>query len=258
MLDGLFSDVAPSFTTLTGAHKPEDVSSSAGGVHDLLAGAITALQAAVPPAAVASAHGDLVSALGSLNGVVFTTASEAYDAKICGGSSALSEITGSPGATQLRAAVKELATADPAHPYTVPAFLPDTTPQQNRQLANGTVIKKSTKGANVFTVENKEQRDAVVSLQPVSTKTAAVMLYIRAGAKAPVSGIHDGSYDIYITTGTDWDPQAKQFTRDCTYEHLDDPGKFTSNARQYSENTLTLSGGGNAPSTDAEPGEFPV
>src|SRR5207247_4227039 len=38
MLDGLFSDVAPSFTTLTGAHKPEDVSSSAGGVHDLLAG----------------------------------------------------------------------------------------------------------------------------------------------------------------------------------------------------------------------------
>ena len=52
-------------------------------MHDRLAGAITTLQAIVPPAAIAPTHARFVSALGSLNGDVFTAASDAFGVGPC-------------------------------------------------------------------------------------------------------------------------------------------------------------------------------
>ena len=70
---------------------------------------------------------------------------------------------------------------------------------------------ENTKRANVIKVENKTQHDAVMSYAPANTGAAAVMVYIQAGGNATVSGVHDGSYDLYETSGVDWDGDAKQF-----------------------------------------------
>ena len=109
-------------------------------------------------------------------------------------------------------------------------------------------------------VENKTQRDAVMSYAPANAGAAAVMVYVQAGGNATVSGVHDGSYDLYETSGDDWDGDAKQFTRNCTYQRLNTPAQLKSNARQYTIDTVTLGGqaDGSAPVAEADPGDFPT
>jgi hypothetical protein len=254
-LSTALSSLAAPFAKLATLHSGQAVGSWAFEAEGAFAIAGASLGRVAPSAAVTPAHKDLVAALGELAVALGNLASHGTARTVCAGSSALWEITTSAAADQVRAAVKELAG------YTVPAFLPDPTPKLNRQLANGTVIKKNTQGANVLKVENKWQHDAVVSYAPANTGSAVVVVYVQGGGTATVSGVHDGVYDLYETNGEDWDADAKQFTRTCTYEKLSSPAQLKSNSRQYTIDTLTLGGGAGGDDrttgTDADPGSFP-
>ena len=135
----LFKNAVPSLAELANAHTGTAVSSASEEYNSALTDAETKLNLITPPAAVASAHHQFASAVDGLRLVVDSVVSTS----ICGGSSALSHIGSSPEAAQVRTAAKALAAADPAHPYTIVDFLPPATPDANRRLGTGTVIKKA-------------------------------------------------------------------------------------------------------------------
>ena len=203
-----------------------------------------------------SAHQQFISALDNIWPVIEST----WDGSICGGSSALSYIGSSSEAAQVRTTAKALAAADAAHPYTIVDFVPPATPNANRQLGSGTVVKKNTSGANVLKVENKQSTDVVVSLAPANSTAAVLMMYVRAGQTGTAKGIHDGSYNVFVTSGSDWDTGARSFTRDCEYRRFTDTIDLTSTSRQYTVETLTLGAGsdGNAFVTPSDSGSFPT
>jgi hypothetical protein len=56
------------------------------------------------------------------------------------------------------------------------------------------------------------------------------VVYVQAKARYSVTGIPDGTYELYLRTGVDWDPAGKGFTRDCNQEKFTDTFKFATTA----------------------------
>jgi hypothetical protein len=258
-LDAFGKGLGPGFGGLGVAHTPKAVHDAVNTLQDALTSALVTFKAIAPPAAVRPAHQQLVTGLDALRYAMGETISSADSGKYCAGSSALSSLTGSPAADQVRTGITALAAADPAHPYKIAPFLPAATPPANRQLGNGAVIKKNTKGSNSLKIENRYSTDVVVSIATANSKSAALMVYVRAGGTSTTNGIHDGTYDVFMTTGSDWDSGAKSFTRDCDYEQFTEPAVFRSTSTQYTVITLTLNMGvgGNTSANPADPGTFP-
>jgi len=162
----------------------------------------------------------------------------------------------------LRTAAQAYAKADAAHAYKIGIFLPAPVAEQNRRLGNGTFVKKGTRnGSGKLKIDNSgATEDAAISVVPANTKASAFTVYVTAGQTYTVSGVKDGTYQIYLTTGTDWDPAAPGFSRKCAFEKFADSFQFTTTSRQYTQWTITLqaSTGGNAQTDNVNPGEFPT
>ena len=92
------------------------------------------------------------------------------------------------------------------------------------------------------------------------SKRAAITVYVRARGKFTVTGVRDGTYQIYMSSGVDWDSRAKRYTRNCGFSRFDDSFKFNTTSRQYTiwEITLTPVAGGNASTSGVEPENFPA
>ena len=106
-------------------------------------------------------------------------------------------------------------------------------------------------------VDNTSSVDSVFSMKLDGATTATVMAYSRKGEKTTISGIPDGTYQAYVTSGVDWDPNLKAFTRSCHYGQVGgDTPTFKSNASSYTVVSLTLhpvvgvDGGGGLDSAD--------
>jgi hypothetical protein len=102
--------------------------------------------------------------------------------------------------------------------------------------------------------------DAAISMVPANTKTTSFTVYVHGGSSFTVSGVRDGTYQIYLTTGVDWDAAAPGFSRNCAFSKFADPFEFTTTSRQYTEWTISLkvSSDGNARVDDVTPGDFPT
>lgn len=176
--------------------------------------------------------------------------------EICAGSSAVAQVTGSQSATYLREAAKAFGSA-----FTFGAWLPAPVAPQTRTLANGTMVKKGTlNGSGEFTINNSGgETDVVVSLVPNGAKVAAFTVYVSAGKTFKVKRVKDGSYQVYMATGVDWDAGVAGFTRSCEFEKFADVFDFKSTSRQYTtwEITLKASVGGNADTDQVDPGDYP-
>ncbi|MGH8899904.1 MAG: hypothetical protein ACRDZ4_23425 [Egibacteraceae bacterium] len=84
-------------------------------------------------------------------------------------------------------------------------FLPPPTPLPERRLPNGQLVADHRHpGRNLLTIDNGTERDAVVAL--VQAGNTIVSVYATSGNKATVRKISDGGYELYETTGVDWDP----------------------------------------------------
>jgi hypothetical protein len=258
----LTTDLTPlgtAFALLAAASTPSEVRSAGDWLQYVVAAAEGKLGLLVAPPAVQTPQYQLVSGLNLLGPTIGSMQKAAAANEVCAGSSALARIAGSSETDLLRDAIKALATTDPVHPYTAPQFLPAATAETNRQLANGTVIKKTTSGPNEFKVVNGLGIDTVVSMQPDGTTASALMFYVRAGQTASVDSIHDGSYTTYLTSGKDWDPTARVFTRDCVYQVLSSSNQFTSTSPNHTIRTLTINpvANGNTGISNVDPGAFP-
>ena len=172
-----------------------------------------------------------------------------------------SRIARSVAAEGVRTAIQALATADPAHAYKIAAFLPAPAPDASRQLNSGNLIKRPGRGPNTVKVDNKFTDDVVITLAPAGSKSAALMMYVRAGQTAQATSVPDGNYDAFMAKGVDWDAGAKIFTRDCVYQQFSQPSKLQSTSRTYAILTLTLGltdGSGDMHGTDTDPGSLPT
>jgi hypothetical protein len=209
-----------------------------------------------PPTEAATGHEQIKRAFNSLTSDFSTLAGSAKSGEICAGASAVAQVTSLPSAGLLREATKAFGTA-----FTFGAWLPAPVAQQTRTLANGTMVKKGTlNGSGEFTINNSgSQTDVVVSLVPNGGKVAAFTVYVTAGKTFKVKKIKDGSYQVFMATGVDWDAGAAGFSRSCEFEKFADIFEFTTTSRQYTtwEITLKASVGGNADTDSVNPGDFP-
>ena len=146
----------------------------------------------------------------------------------------------------MRTAADSLAKVDASHAYKIGSFLPKATPAQNRRLGNGQYIKKGNRGGSgKLKIDNTgSTTDAVIGLTPVNSKAANFTVYVRAGTSYTVSGVRDGTYQIYLTSGADWDPAVPGFAFKCDFSKFADTFQFSTTRTQYTQWTITLEGRG--------------
>ena len=254
--------LAAALQPVSAARTPSATGNAVDGLRDTLLSQTSALRELAPPAALRAAHDALVDAMREYLVELGTIGPLVDEHRICTGVSAIAKISSASTATALRTAAQDLGTADAAHQYKFGTFLPAVTPDTFRQLANGTFLKKDNRGGSgMFKLENKSHTDTVVSLAPSGGKAALFVLYVRAGSTSTASGIKNGSYDIYLSGGVDWEPAIGAFTRNCTFEKFTDPIQYKATATRYQQWTFTLGGGGgegnDAGSAEIDPADLP-
>ncbi|WP_031078406.1 hypothetical protein [Streptomyces sp. NRRL WC-3742] len=201
-----------------------ELNAALGNVGSNAARAARTLKATTAPAEAEPGRTDLLAALDALNEE--TSAITAVGSKnLCGVAAGQMKLTGGKGLPGLTAALAKLDTAGVRSTFTVPKLAQK--PAQPRTLENGTLVRDGGKGGKgTLKVKNTGETDAVVSL--AVDGASVVSVYAAKGQEASVDGIKDGTYDAYVSTGTDWDPDAKLFTQGCKFSRFQDKQDYDS------------------------------
>ncbi|WP_093620670.1 hypothetical protein [Actinoplanes philippinensis] len=256
-LDAADKELAAALGNLRKASTPRAVSGAADAFAQAVQTQASALSGVTAPAAATAAHSDLVSALSALESELTSVSSSADSRSVCTGGSASAALSRADAAADLRSAITALAAADPAAKYRFGSFLPAVTKDQNRRKANGTYLSRTTGGSGELKIDNGNNVDTVINLVKSGSKKPSVSVYIRGNKKVTTGRIKDGTYQVFMSSGTDWD--GKRFSRDCQFSKFDSPLKFTTTSRQYTiwELSLKVRLGGNASSSEVDPDSFP-
>lgn len=110
------------------------------------------------------------------------------------------------------------------------ALLPPVTSIQNpapapgagkmaASLGNGTEIKNRLRleGRGELTIKNGTSFDAIVNLVEPRTKWVVRSFYVQSGKNFVEKSIAPGIYEIYFSTGRDWDAKTRSFHDDAIY-----------------------------------------
>ncbi len=130
--------------------------------------------------------------------------------------------------------------------------------EQNRRLPNGQFIRAGNRtGMGELVIDNGGNHDGVITL--ARNKSAVYSVYVQQGSKFTVKGIRDGIYEVFFTTGADWDSQARNFTRERSLQRFDDTFDFTTTRTAATAWDITIFPvlGGNARTSVINPNEFP-
>ncbi|MFD8782147.1 hypothetical protein [Kitasatospora sp. NPDC059599] len=185
--------------------------------------AVRSLNAVTAPAGADTARTDLVNGLNSLSSEALSIRVELNDKKLCTVGVVQAKFGAGQGLAAVPAAVAELATAGYQAAFTVPE-LPKPQPQP-RALENGAVVRDGgNHGKGTLKFNNNGSVDAVFTL--AADGKAVASAYAVKGQIATIDGVKDGSYEIFYTTGTDWDSEAKQFTQNCRFVKVGDAHEF--------------------------------
>jgi hypothetical protein len=244
------TQLAPDFQAVVNAESQDAVKTALGKLSQdaqSLSGGLPS----DPPDALSAPTNQLSQALTSLSSSADTTSKD-VGSQVCTSGSALAEFTRSDGAKAMRDAATALNAVNPAYGKAVAGFLPAPIADKNRQLANGQVLRHSS-GPGSLTINNSGT-DAIVTLTKVGTKTPVASVYVRASANTTLGDIPGNTFDIYVSSGTDWDSAAQKFTRQCSYQKTDSTWDFSS-----SDWTLTLTEqiNGNLSVSTLNPGDAP-
>ncbi|HEY6296138.1 MAG TPA: hypothetical protein VIX15_10785 [Streptosporangiaceae bacterium] len=123
---------------------------------------------------------------------------------------------------------------------------------------SGTILYSGiTGGSGQLTIKNRPDQDGVVVL--VRGRHKAIGVYVRARARATVGNIQDGTYTIYFTSGSQYSACQGRFTSGATYWRFNNHLRFATTATTFTTWTVTLYtvNGGNAPTTQVGPSDFP-
>lgn len=249
-LSAIGTELAPDFQAVANAESP---SNAKDALNKLSSDAQTLSDGlpSDPPDSLASATSQLSTALRALATSAGTTASDVGTA-VCTSASALAEFTRSEGAKELRDVATSLNSADPSYGKALAGFLPAPIADQNRQLGNGQVLRHSS-GPGSLTIKNSGT-DAVITLTKTGTKTPVASVYVRADADTTLSDIPGATFDIYVSTGEDWDSAAQKFSRDCGFSKTDSTWDFSDADWSL---TLTKQVNGNLTESTLNPGDAP-
>ncbi|MFB9880439.1 hypothetical protein ACFFMN_21050 [Planobispora siamensis] len=219
--------------------------------------AVTRLQVLTPPPEVAAQHGNYLGTLRTFGGALRDAVQGVRAQETCTGPSVLTKLEKDGELSVMKDAAAAL-TGYPADVVSVKAAK-----QQNRRLPNGRILKsyESRTGRGSLKVDNGGDYDAFVVV--LRGKKRVVSFYVRKKGKATISGIRDGKYKVYYSTGTDWDAKRKAFTRSCDFTQFGKtvPYKTTYSGAYIRWNnwTITLHSvkGGTVASKPVKPGDFP-
>ncbi|MFH8382557.1 hypothetical protein ACH4E7_16655 [Kitasatospora sp. NPDC018058] len=215
--------------------------------------AAASLSKADQPAAVSKDQTVLVAALKLLAKDATTVRGDIKSHGVCALGSAEAELGASQGVAEVSAALSKMAEAG----YSTTFAVPQLPKQQSRSLDNGTMVSKGKlRGDGVFKVDNGTKKDAVVSLV-LNGKTVHSM-FVAKGQKADLEGVEDGTYDVFVSEGADWDSEAKAFTQSCGFTKFEDNFPFETGRTSTSWSiTLQPVADGNAKTNDVDPNSFP-
>ncbi|MEU3574654.1 hypothetical protein AB0E96_40545, partial [Kitasatospora sp. NPDC036755] len=251
-LDAL-GPVTTALAQVAGAKSLADLDTVLGGIATSAQGAAKSLAKADEPPAVGTAQTELVAAMTSLATDAGKVRSGIKSHEVCALSSAEAELGASEGLVAVSAALAKMTTAG----YSTTFAAPQLPPQQSRSLDNGTMVRKGKlRGEGLFKVENGGRTDAVVSL--ALNGKAVHSVFVGKGQHASVDGVEDGTYEVYVSGGADWDQDAKAFTQNCHFTKFEDTFPFETGRTATSwEITLQPVADGNAKTSDVDPNAFP-
>ena len=217
--------------------------------------AVTELSPITPPAEVAKEHPQLVKALQAFGAELGDVGSQVGDKALCTGSAVRAGLGDADATSALRRA---LAAVTAKLPKPRPSLtLPAADQDFGSRPPNGRLIRAGDlDGPSALEIDNGGSNDALVSLSKGSKP--AISVYVRKGKKTTVRGVPNGSYTVYFTFGASWDGSARAFGRNCTFQRFRPNGQdqltFQNNGWVI---TLQRVVGGNSPTDDVDPNDFP-
>ncbi|MGB2962511.1 MAG: formylglycine-generating enzyme family protein [Anaerolineales bacterium] len=111
-------------------------------------------------------------------------------------------------------------------------------------------------GRGILTVTNLGSSDAVVILleedHGSEEQSFGYWTYVRVGEEVVRTDIPNANYQVYLTSGSNWDPSQNRFLDALSYEKLDEPMEFTSDGNRYTTWQLSLD------TTEGEASSLPV
>jgi hypothetical protein len=206
------------------------------------------LGASKAPDAAASGHAEAQAAMQGLSAALESAAGKVESGGLCTGPAAVAQITRSAAAGELRTAAKGLRAR---------ALAPKRQPMPALRLKNGSVLsRKGGGGPGILVIKNGNGREGVVKLVAGGKRMS---IYVAGSATARVTQIPDGNFDVYFASGVSWDGKRNTFSRSCGFTRFERKMKFVSSGGQYTQFTITLNAvaGGNAPSRQIDPDDFP-
>jgi hypothetical protein len=134
---------------------------------------------------------------------------------------------------------------------TVGSTLPDPgpAPKLERPSSGEIVVREGAQGSGRLKITNGTANDVAVSVvsegQPPSKPQ--VMVYVQASKSTTVNRI-GGAYRIYFKSGSEWSPDRKQFSANCSFQKFDQ----TFGRNQGWQVSLQPIPGGNARTSEVE------
>ena len=98
---------------------------------------------------------------------------------------------------------------------------------QDSRPHTGTLIKDTVRGGlgELTIINDNHNLDALVMLTSPD-KVPQISVFIRSGELLKISGIADGTYDVYFKLGNKWDGSSAKFTENGGHYRLDRPLVF--------------------------------
>ena len=116
-------------------------------------------------------------------------------------------------------------------------------------------------GEGTFTIDNNiGGSDAVALLTYHGRKDPLVGVYIQKGSSYTIRNINDGTYDLFIYEGENWNSNTKKFENNPHYLRFEDTFPFTTSNTEYTTWKVTLYTvvGGNADTQELSEDSFPA
>jgi hypothetical protein len=249
--------IATDFKRLA-TNDPKALAAAAPQVAQTIRDQATRLLAVKAPAGATQQHAALVAELEGFADDVETVATDPPKAACpAAATSAYVSLLGSDTAGLVHGASQQLAAAD--RTFVFGRFLPVAPKIATTRPANGSFVKKAGKhGTGKLKIKNGGS-DATVSLVPTKgAKKPIFTVYVRGKSNYTVTRVGAGTYWLYYSSGSGWNPKRKGFTDNCDFSRFDD--KFPFKGYPIIDTwqvTMTPVAGGNATTSDVDPGQFP-
>lgn len=144
-------------------------------------------------------------------------------------------------------------------PAAAPAATPPAPPgPKGPRPRNGAVIDAyGDRGEGEVKAENGLDQDGMLTLARDGAAVRSV--YVHAHDTATLSGVADGSYEVWFTTGDGWNADLERFTANTDYERFPGVSDFSTTRDEYSIWTFTLqeTPDGNVTTQPVDPAQYP-